>query len=128
MLKVYFESASSAELVATFDSEEVYMTCIEALEALAKSHGMIVTESVEQEFIETQDSWKSTHALISHRIIEASEKSGTESARLRGNNGQLYLFDYIEQLTNQFEESHIGFDWESNDFYDEIEAFLQGKI
>jgi hypothetical protein len=47
MIKVYFESASSAELVAIFHSEEVYMTCVEALEALAKSEGMILTESVE---------------------------------------------------------------------------------
>lgn len=49
MIKVYFESNSHAELVATFESEEVYALCISALENNAKSKGMILTESVEEE-------------------------------------------------------------------------------
>lgn len=141
VVKVYFESDSHAELTAIFDNEAMYMVCAKALEKAAKKAGMIVTESVQDEIDITdlkaseepqkqksEVSWRSTYALISHRVIEASEKSGTEAARLRGNNGQLYLFDYIEQLTNQFEESHVDFDWEDNDFYDVIETFLNGKI
>jgi len=49
MIKVYFESNSHAELIATFESEEVYALCISALEKDAKSKGMILTESVETE-------------------------------------------------------------------------------
>ena len=49
MIKVYFESNSHAELVATFQSEEVYALCISALENNAKSKGMILTESIEDE-------------------------------------------------------------------------------
>ena len=49
MIKVYFESNSHAELVATFENEEVYTLCIAALEKEAKSKGMILTESVEEE-------------------------------------------------------------------------------
>ena len=49
MIKVYFESNSHAELVATFETEEVYALCISALENDAKSKGMILTESAEEE-------------------------------------------------------------------------------
>ena len=49
MVKVYFESNSHADLVATFESEEVYALCVPALEKIAKSKGMILTESVEYE-------------------------------------------------------------------------------
>lgn len=41
--------AYNAELVATFESEEVYALCISALEKDAKSKGMILTESVEEQ-------------------------------------------------------------------------------
>ena len=49
MIKVYFESGIHAELVAEIASEEVYMACLPALEALAKQGRMIVTESIESE-------------------------------------------------------------------------------
>lgn len=48
MIKVYFESNSHTELVATFESEEVYTLCVSVLEKQAKSKGMILTESVEE--------------------------------------------------------------------------------
>lgn len=49
MIKVYFETKHSAELVAVFESEEVYNLCIHALEKEAERRGMILTESVEDE-------------------------------------------------------------------------------
>ena len=51
MVKVYFESGRHAELVATFDSEELYMACLPTLEAEAKKSNMFVTESIEEEVI-----------------------------------------------------------------------------
>ena len=48
MIKVYFESGSHAELVATFNSEELYMACLPILEAEAKKSNMFVTESIEE--------------------------------------------------------------------------------
>jgi hypothetical protein len=48
MVKVYFESGLHAELVATFDSEELYMACLTTLEAEAKKSNMFVTESIEE--------------------------------------------------------------------------------
>jgi hypothetical protein len=52
MVKVYFESKCHAELVATFDTEELYDLCFPALEKEAKKHRMIVTESIEDENME----------------------------------------------------------------------------
>jgi hypothetical protein len=47
MIKVYAESGSHSELWATFYDEEIYYTCLPALEELAKDMGMIITESIE---------------------------------------------------------------------------------
>lgn len=49
MIKVYFESSSHAELIATFETEELYMTCLPALEAKAKEARMKVTEAIEDD-------------------------------------------------------------------------------
>lgn len=50
MIKVYFESKSHAELAAIFENEQVYEVCLPALEKLAATAGMIVTESVVEKF------------------------------------------------------------------------------
>jgi hypothetical protein len=46
MIRVYFESSSHAELVATFETEELYMECLPALEKEAERMDMILTESM----------------------------------------------------------------------------------
>ena len=46
MVKVFFESKGHAELVAIFDTEELYMACLPILEYQAKENRMIVTESI----------------------------------------------------------------------------------
>ena len=48
MIKVYFESNNHAELVATFETEELYIKCLPSLEAAAQATNMIVTESIEE--------------------------------------------------------------------------------
>ena len=45
-VKVYFESGKHAELVATFESDEIYQLCVSALEKQAKKWDMFVTESI----------------------------------------------------------------------------------
>lgn len=49
MVKVYFETPNTAELVAIFDNEETYERCFPALERFAKEIGMFITESIEDE-------------------------------------------------------------------------------
>ena len=46
MIKVYFESDTHSELVATFVDEELYLQCFDTLEAVAQEHRMKVTESL----------------------------------------------------------------------------------
>ena len=46
MVNVYFETSSTAELVARFADEETYMECLASLEKLAKQRRMEVSESV----------------------------------------------------------------------------------
>ncbi len=48
MIRVYFESNAHAELVATFESEELYMSCLPTLERLANEQRMIVTETIDE--------------------------------------------------------------------------------
>lgn len=47
MVKVYFESSSHTELVAEFESEELYIKCFPILEKEAEKQNMVVTESIE---------------------------------------------------------------------------------
>jgi len=46
MVKVFFESNGHADLVAVFETEELYMACLPILEYQAKENRMIVTESL----------------------------------------------------------------------------------
>jgi hypothetical protein len=56
LVKVYLENGSYAEttttkeLIATFQSEELYMLAVPALEAYAKENNLILTESVDDEY------------------------------------------------------------------------------
>ena len=49
MIEVYAESNSHAELWATFETEELYLLCLPALEKEANENGMFITESVREE-------------------------------------------------------------------------------
>ncbi len=52
MVKVYFENenGSYAELVAKFDSEELYFACLPTLEILAMQNGFeSVTETINED-------------------------------------------------------------------------------
>lgn len=44
-ITVFFESNSHAEMVAIFESEQLYMACLPALQQYAAERGMTVTES-----------------------------------------------------------------------------------
>jgi len=48
-VKVFFENGTHAEQVATFESEDLYMVCLPALQQCAAQGGYIITESVEVE-------------------------------------------------------------------------------
>ena len=52
MVNVYFETSSTAELVARFADEETYMASLPALVKLAKQRRMHVSESVTSQSLE----------------------------------------------------------------------------
>jgi hypothetical protein len=78
MIKVYFESNSHAELVATFETEELYTYCISTLEKMAINKGMKLTESVEKEnqesFVLTNDEGKIMSIIKGINQSELEEK------------------------------------------------------
>lgn len=49
MVKVFFESSSHAEEVATFATEELYMICLPMLKIRATKERMTVNERIEEE-------------------------------------------------------------------------------
>jgi len=55
MVNVFFESKGHAELVAIFQTEELYMACLPILEYQAKENRMIVTESITENDISDFD-------------------------------------------------------------------------
>ena len=46
MITVYFEYKTGAEIVATFQTEELYIACLPILEEEADKRGCILTESM----------------------------------------------------------------------------------
>lgn len=46
---VYFETGVSADVVAQFASEKIYMACLPALEKMADDRGMFITESIRED-------------------------------------------------------------------------------
>lgn len=46
---VYLETGVSAQVVAHFASDDIYMACLPALEKMAEDKGMFVTESLRED-------------------------------------------------------------------------------
>jgi hypothetical protein len=57
VITVFFENESPAhaDIVAKFDSEELYMACLPSLEKMANSMNMFVSESVNEDDYLTVD-------------------------------------------------------------------------
>jgi hypothetical protein len=59
MIRAYFEQIGHGAVVevATFQSEEIYAACYPSLEGLAEKNGMILTEKVEENEHNNDDTW-----------------------------------------------------------------------
>ena len=49
MIKVYFSTNIHTELIATFESEEIYQKCVKVLEKYALELGMELIESIDED-------------------------------------------------------------------------------
>lgn len=85
MIKVYFESNSHADLVATFSSEDLYIASLPALEKKAKEQGMIVTEYDDEQDWETE--YDDEVCVMSHRDQCNADRSDYINERLE--NGEI---------------------------------------
>ena len=64
MIRVYFETDSVSEQVATFESESHYIACLPVLEELAKQEKWArVTESVEEKVVVNEILGKTSQIL-----------------------------------------------------------------
>lgn len=54
-VKVYMEHGSCATLIAMFDTEETYMACVPALEALAFENNSTISESCDEFVLTPED-------------------------------------------------------------------------
>lgn len=95
MIKVYFQTkaADVSELVAVFDTEELYNKCSPALEKMAEENRMIVTESCDDERMPDH---KRTYFLFSSNAVEEYEETGTLSEDFEG---ELISFGPEESVT-----------------------------
>lgn len=48
MIEVFFETNASAEYVASFTSEDLYMACLPVLEEIAKERDLTITERYQE--------------------------------------------------------------------------------
>ena len=79
MIRVYFETDSTSEEVATFESENHYMVCLPILKELARQDGWLrVTESVEEKV------WHNNSAHLSTE--ETSNVIAKHTERIYANN------------------------------------------
>ena len=122
MIKVYFESNSHAELVATFESEEVYVLCISALENDAKSKGMILTESVEKEEVFKLPIYWSVEDFegVADRLFCELQNDNPKEFENFTNWEQLYDKTKFPQMLEKMINNHDaneGITWQTIEFY-----------
>ena len=93
MVRVYFEYGNTTELVATFETEELYGLCVEALDTEAKKCSATLTESIlSNDDIRREGAIEVLGYYISSVDIEADfDKLIVASAA----NGQDSAWDYI---------------------------------
>lgn len=122
MIKVYFESNSHAELVATFESEEVYALCIKPLEKDAKSKGMKLTESVEEEGVFKLPIYWSVEDFegMAETMFKGLKDEHSEEFKSIDNWEQLYDKTKFPQMLEKMIKNHDaneGITWQTIEFY-----------
>jgi len=79
-------------------------------------------------------SWMETHhemvtmitATLDRWKGDDEEIEGSKTLELYSENGSAQMYDYAEQLTDEFEKLHEGREWDG-EFFDECETFFQLK-
>jgi len=121
MIKVYFESNSHAELVATFETEEIYAICLPKLEEKAKESRMIVTESVEETILKLPIYWSvEDFEGVADRLFCELQKDNPKEFEKFTNWEQFYdktkFPEMLERMINSH-DANFGITWETIENY-----------
>lgn len=68
--------------------------------------------------------WHETHFEVVCHLFELSELPGSLAYEANEEGGSGRLYELAEELTDKFENAHIGVEWDG-DFMDSIHAFLE---
>lgn len=71
-------------------------------------------------------SWQETHFEVVSHITTTCDVEGTISHKAQEEGGTGSLYELAEELTDLFENAHVGVEWDG-DFFDSLEAFLESK-
>jgi hypothetical protein len=121
MIKVYFESNSHAELVATFETEEIYSICLPKLEEKARQSGLKITESVEEETLKLPIYWSiEDFENTADRLFCELQKNNPKEFENFANWEQFYdktKFPYQLERMISNHDANEGITWETLEYY-----------
>lgn len=69
-------------------------------------------------------SWQETHFEVVSHLAITSDVEGSLSHQRQAESGTGGLYQLAEEITNKFENAHIGVEWDG-DYFDTIEQFLE---
>jgi len=117
MVKVYFESNSHAELVAIFDTEELYDMCSGSLAKSARESRMIVTVSIDEENdLQEQVNNYDDIGNIVRDNLKCLKQIGFTASVITENcfnylynmsSGAMDTYDLISRIALEFETLHV---------------------
>ena len=107
MIKVYFESKGAAEVVAIFDTEELFTLCLPMLKDKASSERMILTESVDGLTIEDVLEEKSIYGRVFCVKDVVLAMSG--SVGIKFTKGKAYTFADAHHTSLCSDDGHIHY-------------------
>ena len=103
MVNVYFETSSTAELVARFADEETYMECLASLEKLAKQRRMEVSESVTSQSKEMGEALETIQAALIRYMTDLDEWADDREDYVEEFRNIKAAFEYIKDVKGEIE-------------------------
>lgn len=73
-------------------------------------------------------SWKETYFEVVSHIAEAGNNGRNVVTDISESEGTTGLYDLAENITDLFEEAHLGSDWDEKDFFEEVEDFCNKQF
>lgn len=91
-------------------------------------NGTVVIAEALLEQLDNRTSFLETHYEVVAKLVLLEERGDARVVLCRENLGIGGMYELAEDLSKKFQELHKDEDWVSNDFFDEIDAFLEDEI